>query len=584
MELERYAKILWKWAWLIVLSAAVAGVSSYFATRNSPRIYQTKTTIAVCQVTGISSSELYLCQQRAQIYSQLAKREPIVQGALTELGLGDKMDWRAVANNVSSSIVAGTQLMEIYVNDTYPERARALADALARQIILQSSAAAEDPELEDRAFIEQQLTDLEGKIDGAQEEIKGLQAELDEAISARRIQELQGQIDVLESKISGWQSTYAQLRTSLQGREASQLTVVEPAMLPTTPIAPNILANLALAVAIGATLAGGAAFLLDYMDDTIKTSAEVERITSLTTLGYIAPDEENHHDDLPIAARSPSALVVENYRALSTNIQLSSGMLSKLGRRGGDQLGRTLIVTSTGPYEGKSTTAANLAVVMAQSGMDTILVDADLRRPVMHRAFNLENRGLTETVLKMGLMKDEEAAADAALSYLQPSGVDNLRVLASGTPTSNAAELLGSDQMEQLIHVLERSADIVLFDTPPILAVTDAIILAAQVDGILLVVQSGKTRRPMLERAMEALEPLEKTGTPTLGVVLNRAPSSSGGYYYYDHYSSNGREPGKGRRSAKKRPGRAAGAESPGTRPAVQKGTGEPESPTPSLS
>jgi succinoglycan biosynthesis transport protein ExoP len=572
MELERYAKILWKWAWLIVLSAAVAGVSSYLVTRSTPRIYQTKTTVMVCEIAGINSTELYLCQQRAQAYAQLARREPVINGALTELGLAETMDWRTVAKGVTTNLVPGTQLMEIFVNDTYPERARALADAMAAQLIVQSTVT-DDPDEQDRAFIDQQLADLEVKIDDAREEIKGLQAELDEAISARRIQDLENEIAVLESKISGWQSTYAQLRASLQSREASQLKVVEPATVPTTPIAPNVPANLLLAVAIGATVAGGAAFLLDYLDDTIKTSRDVERITSLSTLGYIAPDDQNRHDEMPMAVRSPSALVVENYRALSTSIQLSSGMLSKLGRRGGDKLGRTLIVTSAGPFEGKSTTATNLAVVMAQSGMVTILVDADLRRPVVRRTFGLENQGLAETVEKMRLMKDEEASAAAALSYLQPSGIENLRVLTSGTPPGNPAELLGSNQMEQLIHILERNADIVLFDTPPILAVTDA---------ILLVVQSGSTRRPMLQRAMEALEPLEKTGTPTLGVVLNRAPSSAGGYYYYDRYSSDGREPGKGngKRGTKKRVGRVdAEPES-----AAQTGTGEPESPTSSLS
>ena len=561
MELERYARILWKWAWLIVLAAAVAGVSSYFATRNTPRIYQTKTTIAVCQITGITQGELWLCQQRAQIYSQLVTREPVVRGALAELGLAEAMEWRAVADNVRASVVGGAPLMEIYVNDTVPERARALAEALARQVILESTAGSTEGQ-EDRAFIEEQLADLQTRIDRGQAEIQALQAELDEAISARRIQELEGQINILETRVSGWQSTYAQLRTSLQGREASQVTVVERAIVPTTPIAPNVMANVAMAVAIGAALAAGAAFLLDTLDDTVKSSEEVERITSLATLGYIAKDNDNnhnHHDELPVAARAPGAPAVEGYRALSTNLQLSSGMLSKLGRRTGDRRGRALIVTSTGPYEGKSTTVANLAVVMAQSGLETILVDADMRRPVVHRAFKLENRGLAETLLRMGMAQDEDAAEAVALAYLQPGGVENLRILTSGGPSDhNPAEVLGSGRMELLIHALGREADVVLFDTPPVLAVTDAVILAAQVDGIVLVVEAGKTRRPLLERAMEALEPLEKTGTQMLGVVLNRVPGTGGGYYYYyDHYSSNGRRGGKGNGERQKKKGAA---------------------------
>jgi non-specific protein-tyrosine kinase len=211
-----------------------------------------------------------------------------------------------------------------------------------------------------------------------------------------------------------------------------------------------------------------------------------------------------------VALRDPRSPAAEAYRTLRTNIQFSSL----------DHPLHTILATSTAPDEGKSTTLANLAVTMAQAEQRVILVDCDLRRPSLHTLFGLENdTGLTNMIL----------AAEDAPPPLQATGVPGLELLASGPLPPRPADILGSRRMEQAIARLRALADIVLFDTPPVIAVTDAAVLATRVDGVLLVFQAGKTRR---DRARRTREVLEKVKANIVGVVLNGAQLEQGYGYY----------------------------------------------------
>jgi non-specific protein-tyrosine kinase len=205
-----------------------------------------------------------------------------------------------------------------------------------------------------------------------------------------------------------------------------------------------------------------------------------------------------------ITLTDPRSPVSEAYRALRTNLSFYSL----------DEPVRTLVVTSPSPDDGKSLTAANLAVTMAQGGMRTILVDCDLRRPSLHTFFDLNNEpGLTNLVL------DETAEPP-----LRMTGVDNLWLLPSGPKPPNPADLLGSKRMDQIVATLLNMADVVIFDAPPVLAVTDAAVLGSKLDGALLVVNSGKTRR---DHAARAKEVLEKARARIIGATLTNAPKDS---------------------------------------------------------
>ena len=218
-------------------------------------------------------------------------------------------------------------------------------------------------------------------------------------------------------------------------------------------------------------------------------------------------------------AKSP---IAEAYRTLRTNIQFSKT----------DGELKSIMFTSSGPGEGKSTTIANTAVALAQSGKQVILMDCDLRKPVLHKIFNKENRGLTNILV-------EEVAAD---DFIQTTLVENLRILTSGPIPPNPSELLGSTKMQNLIDDLKTKADYVIIDAPPVIAVTDACVLASRVDGITLVVNSGTIRPEMAQKAKELLI---RANGHILGVVLNRVEIEEEDAYYYYYYGSNNKKVGK---------------------------------------
>ena len=213
-----------------------------------------------------------------------------------------------------------------------------------------------------------------------------------------------------------------------------------------------------------------------------------------------------------VSVSEPRSPISEAYRTLRTNLDFASL----------DQACKTLVVTSAGVGEGKSTTLANLAVVSAQAGRKVVLVDADLRRPTLHQVFGLDNEaGLTTA------MMDEAAIASPPL---QATGVEGLSVLPSGPLPPNPADLMGSRRMEEVIAALAEQADQVFLDTPPVVAVTDAAVLATKVDGVLLVISAGKTRR---ENARTAVQRLEQINARLVGTVLTNVQMGAGfsGYY-----------------------------------------------------
>jgi capsular exopolysaccharide synthesis family protein len=292
------------------------------------------------------------------------------------------------------------------------------------------------------------------------------------------------------------------------------VSIVEPAVTPTAPVRPRTLLNSLLGALAGLFIGGVIALVYEYLDDTVKTPDDVERAAGLPTLGGVArfPRVRAEAENLVIASPRRTT-AAEAYRVLRTNLQFSTIDI------------QTIMVSSANPGEGKSTTVANLAVAIAQTGQKVIVVDSDLRRPALHRIFGLGNgAGLTSTLLSSELNLSR---------FLQPTKFENLAVLTSGPLPPNPSELLCSRRMAATIAALQREADIVLFDSPPTLAVADASVLAAAVDGTLLVVDAGRTRAHALKQAQEALE---RSKTKILGATLNKLKERGRGYYNYASY------------------------------------------------
>lgn len=536
MELMQYFDVVRKWFWLIVISTVIAAGASLVASWLATPVYKTSTTLMVSQTIqdpNPTSGDIYASQQLAQTYVQLARREPILRATVEALGL--KQSWESLRGQVSAVPVQGTQLIEISVLDTSPARGQAIANEIARQLILQSPTTP-SPERQARiAFIQSQLPLLEDRIRQAQQDVLDLGEQISVSNSARQIQDLSQQQSFLNSQITQWQTTYTQMLEALNQGTLNYLSVVETASLPSRPISPNIPMNVALAAVIGLVLALGGAFLLEYLDDTVRSPEEAQKLIGVPALTVISKIEGASK---LIALTEPRSPITEAYRELRTNLQFSALDLPL----------KTILVTSSSPGEGKSITAANLAVVMAQGGYSVLLLDADLRRSVLHKLFNLNNgRGLTtwlvgaETRLSdlpglgSGWMQNSALPTEDLKTFSQATRVAGLRVVTAGGLPPNPAEVLGSERMRQFLSEAQQTFDVVIVDSPPCGAVTDPVVLAQAVDGVLLVLDAHSTARQAARRASENLR---NVNARLVGMVINRLDRSKGRYYYYSRYYS----------------------------------------------
>jgi non-specific protein-tyrosine kinase len=519
MELAQYVKRVLRWWWLLLICTCIAGAASYLATSRQPRIYQTTATLLVGQViqqANPTGQDFSTVQQLAESYAQIAVRQPILQATIDSLGL--TMSWQELKWRVYAAPLPRTQLLAIVVNDSSPERAVAIADEIAHQLILQSPTSPEKSSRQERGeFVQTQLNDLEARIETSRQRVKEQEAKLQTALSAREIQDLQSEISSLEALINNWQVNYSNLLSFLEGGESpNYLTIIEPAQLPTVPVSPNVQVNVLVAAAVGFVLALGGALALEYLDDTIKSPEDMTTSLGLTALGSISRMKGKNFKGKLIISHHPFSPVMEAFRLVRTNIQFTSV----------DRPAKSILVTSTNPGEGKSITAANLGVIMAQAGLRTIVVDSDLRLPVIHKVFQLPNSGGLTDLLRSTQVDFSD--------YLNDTGIENLQVITSGPLPPNSSEMLGSKRMAELIEHLEKMADIVIFDSPPVLAVTDASVLSQRVNGVVLVVDAGRTRR---DASRQAIKRLHQVGANILGAVLNRVSNQGREDYYASYYS-----------------------------------------------
>ncbi|MCB0073828.1 MAG: polysaccharide biosynthesis tyrosine autokinase [Caldilineaceae bacterium] len=362
-------------------------------------------------------------------------------------------------------------------------------------------------------------------MDTLSREIERTELRLTELDARTRTAQEEVEYGRLTNALTQYQSSYANVLQSYETLRLAEIqsidniVVMEQAAVPRTPVRPRVLVNTLLAVVVGSMLALGTIFLIEYLDDRVRTPDDLRRIADIPSLGAIAkiPPKVEARPGLDgvVALAEPRSPVVEAYRRLRTNLQfynLDAGVQS-------------IVVTSANMGEGKTTTAANLAVVLAQSGETVILVDADLRKPTLHHRFDVPRKpGLSETLL---------APAPVNLTR-QVRDVPNLRVLTCGERVPNPSEVLSSKRMQQLVDDLKTQANIIIFDSPPLLAVTDAEIVGRYTDGLLLVVDTQKTTGAAVHRALESVA---QVNVPVMGAMLNRISNTARGYYYY--YSNN---------------------------------------------
>lgn len=511
MDLRAQISVLRAHARLIVVGTLLAAQVAFFASLLLPRTYESETTLLVGRaLTAVTPdyNQLLASQVLSQTYAEMATTRPLMQHVIDQLGLKTTTDELAARVQVDSP--HASTLIHITVSDGDPQRAAEIANATAGQLIAESPAV-QGGAADILKFVDENLRSTQQEIDQTATQIQALVG-----LTTQTPAEEQ-QLQVLQDRRTTLRATYAQLLASSSSSSPNLLSVIEPAVAPAAPSSPRPLLDTALAAMLGLLVTIALAFLVNELDDTLKTPDDVEERVSLPTLGQIG--RLRGHAGLADAQmvttlRAPQSVVSEGFRALRTNIDFASV----------DTPVQALLVTSTRPGEGKTMVAANLAVVFAQSGRRVLLLDADLRRPSIHRMFGLRNtRGLTD------LLRSERASLDG---FIADTPQELLRVITSGPLPPNPAELLNSKRMETIIQRLKKEADVLIVDSPPLQVVTDAAILASRLDGTLLVVESGRTRRGAVKRSREVLA---KAGARVLGVVLNRLAQKGQGDYigYY---------------------------------------------------
>ncbi len=534
LEIRKYLGILRRWLWLLILATCLAAGSAYVAGRLSTPIYEASATLLVSEgerVSGPDYSAILLSERLTKTYSQLLKSRPILDEV--EIALGISLE----GVEITVDPVRDTQLIRLRVRHADPDTAAAIANTIPLIFSQRNEA------LQAARFATSQES-LSREMDALQKEM----AAAESAMQAERAKPSANAAEGarLEALLAQYRSTYAGLLQSYEeirvaeARGFSTITVAEPAVVPGGPVLPRTRTNTLLAGVVGAMLAVGTAFLIEYLDDTIKSPEDVERAAQLPTFANITlfPSADTA-TQWPLMARQASSGAAEGYRVLRTNLQFAT-----LGL-GGSAV--TLLVTSAQPEEGKTTTLANLGVSLAQAGKSVVLVDADLRRPSLHRQFGLQNKpGLTSLLLGAGA--DPERV-------LQDTGIKGLRLLTTGHLPASTAEVLDSPAFTALLAGLRPLADYVLLDSPPLLSVADPTILAQKVDGVLLVAEMGRTRTDLFARAVASLQGVKAR---VVGVVLNKVVVQPGSYYYdyyysyYGHYG-NGDANGKGKRKHRRR-------------------------------
>jgi len=508
MEIRQVVEPLLKWWKLILVACVLSAVSSFLVVKQQPPIYQTKSAVVIGRAVhepNPSGGELGLAGQLATYYADIAEREIVRAKTMAALNL----KWLP---QYTAAVVPNSQIIEISVTDTDPVRAQIVANELANQLVLQSPSNPDLQEQKRQDFISGQLLLLEEQIQQTLDEISTKESELGNLNSAREITQAQTDLNTLRQKLTTLQTNYATMLNSSTGRASNSLSILEPAELPVKPIGPNRMMFILVSIAIALLISGAAAYLIEYLDDTIKTPEDVNRLVKKPVIGYIAEIEGDGNKGSFVNDK-PSSLIAESFRALKVNLEYPhSPMTSNM-----------LLVASMSQTEGKSVVAANLAISMSSSGKRVILIDADLRRPSLHQYLNLQNEHGFIDVL------NESLPLDQALSSTE---YENLQALTAGSLVPNPTDYLNSKKMDLLLAELTRRWDFVLVDGPPIL-VTDTSVLASKVNSVLVVIGYGKTRK---SQAAFAMKQLDRIGAEIVGVVLNRIPRSNQKYYKIYHY------------------------------------------------
>ena len=518
LDYRRLVRLVWSRKWLVLACVVLAAGAAFGASKLRTPIYQAKSSLIVQQK---ATEELFDTNTRVDSLTQdrivkteikVLESQPIQDVVTSELG----RDVPAVKGGQE----AGTNILTAAVSSEDKELARVAADAYAVAYIDFRRTQAVNDVLDASKQVDGKVQELQKELDRLDARIVELRSQDTSRLARDPRAQPSAELGLLQAQrntVESQRVTFKQKLDQLQV-DAAQKTggaqLVEQARVPEDPISPKPLRNSGLGALLGLLLGMGIVFLLDQLDDDLKSKDDVEAAAGgLPVLGLIP--EVDHWKDRAIAlvseATKEERLAAEAYRALRTSV-LFLGL---------DRQMRSIQVTSPLQGEGKSTTAANLAVTLAQAGTRVIAMCCDLRRPRLHEFFALSNeKGFTSVVLGLEPLQNV---------VQQVADTPNLKVVASGPVPTNPSELLLSERAANIITVLQSQCDVLLIDCPPVLPVTDAVAMSQRVQGTIVVVSAGETSRRELRRTVELLR---QVNAPLLGTVVNGISKSERGYGY----------------------------------------------------
>lgn len=509
LDLRHYVAVLrrrWTVVALVVFLAVGASLALSFT---ATRIYSASADVLLVtdtqQDSVFSDAPSVRIDPVRQVETQIEVMgsRPIANTANKKLG--------AAASQVSSVSIDGvgqTDVIRVTVESAEPKVAKRAADLYAETYVSTRRKQQVESLLAAGEEVQKKLTEIQGQLNG-----------LDPATQAAEFEALTAQFELFKQKLDQVQVDAALKRGGAQ--------VVAPAVLPSTPVKPKPARDGVVAAVLGFIFGVALAFVAEYLDDKVNAADDVERYGNGLTVLAEVPNFGGRRDRRGVRVvtlEAPNSAAAEAYRSLRTSLQI-------IGLRRPIQ---TILVTSPMAAEGKSTTVANLGVTMARAGRQVVIVDLDLRRPKQSEFFDLpEGPGFTSVLV------GDVPLPDALTAIEVGSGIPALQVLPTGPLPPNPSELMGTSRVAELITSLQSFADLVIIDSPPLIPVTDAMVVSSRVDGVLLVIGAGLTRRRHLARAVDLLQQAE---APILGGLLNASTTQSRGYgyggYRYGSYRS----------------------------------------------
>jgi capsular exopolysaccharide synthesis family protein len=515
-----------RWWWLLVLAPLIAGGVAFIQVSRHQDLYRASATVEINPPSVGADQFSFFDPTIVATYRELIATDAVLDPMIERLGL--PIDAAELRSKITTEPVENTRLMRISVSDPNPETAALLANEIAAEF----QAFAEDRTRElvgpYQAALEQQIVDTETEVGVTQQLIDDLATseEAAEPETAAKIETLRQNVRDLQEQSRQLILTANSMELATAGAQTG-VVVVQNASPPPAPYAPDVQLYTLLAAFAGLCLAVGAIAIYEYLDNTTKLETPFTELVSAPLLATIPEipglGDSDHHQlfliDQP--ASSPSEAV----RLLRTNVEFAAA---------GTEIA-SLAVTSSGPGEGKSTVVANLGAALAQAGFSVAVVDADLRRPTLHKIFTVRNESGLSNLLARPDMKWQAVAR--AFPDL------NLFLITSGPIPPNPADLLRSERLHSLLGHISSQVDIVLVDTPPALAAADALLVADARDAVLMVCRSDHTRIDKLQQAVDALPDSARV----IGVLLNQHKRQGGkDYYYYYVDDSSGGSAGPG--------------------------------------